>query len=151
MAFTREDVRLETYLEGEITSHYDENGVLLPEMLNLPAVISNISATGMSIECEREFEQKESFCINVELGGKEMRFVPVIMRKEKIEGEKFRYGCKFIHLDEKEEEAIRKYIFEVQLEIRRKRRYQEQLEEERKKHPEQNNNEEQNSNNEEGK
>ncbi|MCQ2911195.1 MAG: PilZ domain-containing protein [Clostridia bacterium] len=123
MAYSRQDVRIDTLIDAKLTATYDELGALLPVSLELDCKVTNVSATGMSIECVREFPSRSSFFLNVDIAGMNLNIVLQIMRKEKLESGMWFYGCKFIDLDEKDETAIRKYIFDTQVMLRRKEKF----------------------------
>lgn len=118
MSFGREDVRLETDMDVVISTVYDEDGILVPAVQEIHMTMTNLSATGISLKSEKEFNQKQSFLLTLELNSEKINLMPVIVRKTK-DGKTFSYGCKLMHLDSKEEQAIRNYIFNSQLNKRR--------------------------------
>lgn len=121
MSVKREDVRLDAELEVIARSVYDEDGVIMPALQDLKLKIRNLSATGVAIISNREFKEKSSFFIELELGNETLNLVPVIVRKNKGTGKEWVYGCKFMHLEADEERIIRKYIFESELKRRKMR------------------------------
>lgn len=121
MSTKREDVRLDEEMEVIAHNVYNEDGVIIPSLQDFKLKIRNLSATGVAIICNREFKEKSSFFIELELGGEVLRLVPIIVRKTKSAGKEWVYGCKFMHLEVNEERIIRKYIFENELKRRKMR------------------------------
>ncbi|MCQ2748919.1 MAG: PilZ domain-containing protein [Clostridia bacterium] len=119
MAFSRADVRLETDMKATALMFYDENGVVMPELKDVPITIFDLSATGMSVKCKRELKKGDSFYLELELGTKKVKLIPIIVRSELVAGE-YIYGCRFDRADEAETAAIRQYIFDEQIKIRRR-------------------------------
>lgn len=119
MAFTRADVRLDTDIRTKALMFYDENGVVMPEIKDVPIQIYDLSATGMSVKCQRELKKGDSFYVELDLDGKKINIIPIIVRSEYVAGE-YLYGCKFDRVDEHEMAVIRQFIFDEQIRIRRR-------------------------------
>lgn len=119
MAFSRADVRLDTDIKTVGLMFYDENGVVMPEIKDVPMTIFDLSATGLSVKCQRELKKGDSFYIELELGNKKVKLIPIIVRTDFVAGS-YIYGCKFDRADEAETAAIRQYIFDEQIKIRRR-------------------------------
>lgn len=122
MGYGREDVRLETEIEINVSTVYDEDGILLPAVSEMKMYITNMSATGIALRCDREFKEKTSFYFELELNEQVIKLMPIIVRKTKGKGKEWIYGCKLMHLDPNEEQIIRKYIFDSEISKRKIRR-----------------------------
>lgn len=119
MEAKREDVRLDEEITVIAHSAYNEEGLIIPCLHEFELKVRNLSATGAAIISTREFTEKSSFLIEMELGGEIIKLVPLIVRKTKGQGKEWIYGCKFMHLNPNEERIIRKYIFDNELKRRK--------------------------------
>lgn len=118
MSYGREDVRLDLDMHVTITTVFNDDGVMIPAMQEIKMLLTNLSATGIMLESDRDFKERSSFMLELELGDEKINLMPVIVRKIK-DGKTFKYGCKLMHLDPHEEQIIRNFIFKTQLNKRR--------------------------------
>ena len=119
MGHSREDVRLDTELEIIVHTVYDEDGIMIPAIQDIHMKVLNISATGISLSAEREFKEGMSFYIELELDGSKIKIMPVILRRIKGKGKEWIYGCRLVNNEPYEEQIIRKYIFNAEINKRK--------------------------------
>ena len=84
----------------------------------------NISVGGACILSENQYREGDKFLLNVRL--LEDRPISVmfceVLRIIEREDSKYEYGCRFLELNEEDQDKITQNIFAAQLEERRKKR-----------------------------
>lgn len=117
----REDIRIDDELEVTIQTVFEPTGAMVKAIYNIPMIVSNISASGLLLETERDFEMGTSFKFELPIEEKIVDVIVVIVRKQLNEKtQKYIYGCKFEHLELISEQTIRRYVFNKELAKRRR-------------------------------
>ncbi len=116
----RENVRLDYEMIVKIESIFDKDGSIFSTPYNEVIKFLNFSTSGVLVETENKaLEVGMSFLCKIVLGGEELSILPIILRKTLDTSNGFNLlGCKFTHLNSREDYIIRKFIFQEQLKQR---------------------------------
>lgn len=107
------DVRAKVYLEVEF--HSEKRG-------SFYGTIKNLSAGGMYITTMQALDRNEIISFNYCFRTLERRFEAVTLWAKRVEGGRFGYGCRFVHLTKGGESAIREHVYKKLLEKERDRK-----------------------------
>lgn len=118
----RNDLKIHLVMSIPIQATDNETG----EKMNVNAMLQDISAGGIFFISETLFEVGEKFSFVFRRTPEPLRLECEVLRKQPYEGGNYTpgsmmgYGCRFIHMTDHKESAVRSYIFKEDL-MKRKR------------------------------
>lgn len=101
------DIRAKVYIEVKCTS--EKRGTFY-------ATIKNLSAGGMYITTIQPLKKEERISFDYCFRTLERRFEAVTLWVKRVEGNRYGYGCKFVHMTDGAEAAIRSFVYKRLLE-----------------------------------
>lgn len=106
------DIRAKVYIEVKCSS--DKHGTFY-------VTIKNLSAGGMYITTIQPLDKNELIWFNYCFRTLERKFEAVTLWVKRVEGGRYGYGCRFIHMTDGAEAAIRSYVYKKLLERQKDR------------------------------
>ena len=113
----RRDIKVKTHIEA--TAGILGYGMGKSQRPTCFGFIKDISATGMLFVTKERLAVGQEISLMFEEISPAMELIGKIVRIQKEENEAFGYGCAFVNLDENQTEAMRQFVYRVQLQQRR--------------------------------
>lgn len=83
------------------------------------AVIKNLSAGGMFINCTYPFTPGDTFLLEFTYTKRPLHLRAHVLRVDELKPGLYGYGCQFIHLTGGAESALRRYVYQLEVKGRR--------------------------------
>lgn len=117
----RNNTRVDIIFRYRITHKFVDDEHIKTEKLEKPIDIAiiNISANGMLIACNENFEIGHRFPFTFKDAGAPMHLDVEVVRKEKSRKAN-RYGCTFVNISQKDQDNIYRLVLHEQIEQRRR-------------------------------